>query len=146
MVARRLVIVMLVMLVISSLAAVLAPSTRRDGTTTEETTRERPPQRTQPSGRLVRATIDTSRGPRTVRIMAGDQLALVVRHRRPDGVEIPRLGQLEDVDAVSPARFDLLPPPGRYAVRLAEAGRRIGEVVVRAPGSRSAAAGKPARP
>jgi hypothetical protein len=79
----------------------------------------------------VRATITSARGPRTVRIRDGDQLALVVRHRRPDEVEIARLGVLEDVDPLSPARFDLLPPEGRYAVRLLEERRQIGEIVVR---------------
>jgi hypothetical protein len=131
MAARRLVIVLVVMLVISTGAALLAP-TREDETTTRPETAPREPQRpvATPSGRFVRSTIDAGH-PRTVRIRAGDQLALVVRSKRPQQVEIPGLGELEDVDPLSPARFDLLPPAGRYGVRLLAPNKRIGEIVVR---------------
>jgi hypothetical protein len=148
MAARRLVIVMLLMLGISTLAALLAPTVRRDGSATESTTttRDEQTQPREPSGRLVRATIDASRRPRTVRIRAGDQLALVVRSKRPDGVEIPRLGELDDVDPVSPARFDLLPPAGRYVVRLVERGEPIGQIVVRSEGAKTESGEDPGRP
>ena len=132
MAARRLVIVMLVLLGVSTVAAALVPVERQAGdeeTTTSTTTGAN----TEPRGALLRRSIDANaRTPKTIVMRVGDQLELAVRFRRADQVEIPALGELEDVDPDTPARFDLLPfERGRYSVRLVEAERRIGAIDVR---------------
>jgi hypothetical protein len=124
---------MLVLLGISTVAAALVPIDRQaadDETTTTSTDNEA---REQARGDLVPASIDAgARKPATVVMRLGDQLELRVTSTRADQVEIPRLGELEDVDADAPTRFDLLPfETGTYAVRLVDAARKIGEIEVR---------------
>jgi hypothetical protein len=129
--ARRLLIVMLVLLGVSTVAAALVPVERDadgdDTTTTSTTTTKRP------TGELMRESIHAgAREPQTIRVHVGDQLQLEITARKADQVEIPRLGELEDVDPDAPARFDLLLfDRGRFGVRLVEAERLIGEIVVR---------------
>jgi hypothetical protein len=73
-----------------------------------------------------------------IRMSVGDQLRLTVDGRAPDQVEIPRLDLLEPVDLGAPARFDLLADePGTYGIRLLEARRTIGKLVVRSPKPRA---------
>lgn len=129
--ARRLIILMLALLVASSVAAALVPvdpDRLRDTSTTSTATAG------EPLGDLVRRKIDAGRDqPSTVAIALGDQLALTVTSDRPDLVEIPGLGELEDVDPDSPATFDLRPfQPGTYPVRLLDSGQRIARIVVTA--------------
>jgi hypothetical protein len=130
--ARRLVIVMLVLLGVSTLAAALAPM-EQDGpdedTTTTTTTTD---PGVEPSGRLLHRRIPARRQRgRRIRVEVGDQLALAVASRHTDQVEIPDLGELEDVFPDTPARFDLLlSEPGRHAVRLVTADRTVGRVEV----------------
>ena len=129
MAARRLIFVMLVLLLISSIAATLV----QVETPGEESSPSSTPTAKRPrTGELVRETIDAGRKkPATIRIALGDQLALTVTARRPDGVAIAGLGELADVDPDAPARFDLLPrEPGTYPVRLLDARRIAGRIEV----------------
>ena len=131
---------MLVLLAISTVAAALVPveQASRDETSTTSTRTEKPGRA---EGDLEHGLIDAgSRKRETVRIRLGDQLELRVTSTRPDQVEIPRLGELEDVDPDAPAHLDLLPfEIGSYPVRLVEAGRKIGQIEVK---PRQAAQGK----
>jgi hypothetical protein len=129
MAARRLVIVMLVLLFVSTLAAALVPAPESEDA---ETTRTTQTPAEEPAGREVVARLDAAdeRAP-AIRMKAGDRLALTVRSPRPDQVEIRGLGQLEDVDPASPARFDLIPTAaGSYPIRLLGAGREVGRIAV----------------
>jgi hypothetical protein len=134
MAARRLLIVMLVLLGISILGGTLLPSQRtRDGTTTTETTEETTVRDTLPRGRLLERTIEvpTSR-PFVLPLRLGDQLLLRIRSKKPDEVEIPRLGQIEAVDRFAPASFDILATePGSYPVRLVAADLKVGRILVK---------------
>ena len=125
---------MLVLLAISTVAAALVPveQASREETSTTSTRTESPDRA---EGKLVPGLIDAgSRKREAVRIRLGDQLELRVTSPRPDQVEIPRLGELEDVDPDAPAHFDLLPfEVGSYPVRLVEADRTIGRVEVKPP-------------
>lgn len=68
-----------------------------------------------------------------MRIDLGDQLALRVTSDVTGQVEIPALGELDDVEPDAPARFDLLPfKAGRYAVNIVESGHAVGFIVVSA--------------
>lgn len=126
---------MIVLLVASSVVAALAPipePTGDDSTTTTDT-------RVAATGDSLTRTLRTNAGePETIRVRVGDQLALEVVGQRYDLVEIPALGQLEDLDPQSPARFNLLlDEPGTYEVRLSRAQRLIGRIEV-AQGRRGA--------
>jgi hypothetical protein len=132
MAARRLVIVMLVLLFVSTLAAALVPAPEGDE---EETSTPIEPAAGRPSARTVVQTIDAdARRPKPIRLSRGDRLVLTVRSPRPTQVEIGGLGQLEDADPESPARFDLLlDEPGEYGIRLVRPPETIGRIVVEKP-------------
>jgi hypothetical protein len=129
--ARRLLILMLVLLGVSTVAAALVPVDRDaggDDTTITSTSTAEPP-----TGKLVEKSIEANaEEPRTIRLHVGDQLQLRVKSpKRADEVEIPALDELEDVDPDADAHFDLLLfEKGRYPVRLVEAKRKIGTIVV----------------
>ncbi len=128
MAARRLIVVMIVLLLASSVAAALVPipESADDASTTTTST----PATVSGESRVRTLRADAEK-PETIQVDAGDQLTLEVVGRSHDLVEIPALGELEDVDLGSPARFNLLlDQPGTYAVRLAEAGL-IGRIEVR---------------
>lgn len=143
MAARRLLIVLLVLLGISAALAVLAP--QRDGGGEPETTAPRKDQPALPgSGEgahyEVQINADTEKidavGTGEVPLRVGDQVALAVRSRRSDQVEIPAFGLIEAVSRDGPASFDLLlERPGAFAVRLVHEGRTVGRLYVtgRAP-------------
>jgi hypothetical protein len=123
---------MLVLLVISSIAAALVPIQQPVDPTTTPTAATPDPE---PGGELRRRTIDAqAKRPQTVRVELGDQLALRVVSEGAGQVEIAALGELADVDAGAPARFDLLPSErGRYRVRMLEPSRTIGWIEVGRP-------------
>jgi len=127
---------MILLLVISSVAAALVPVDRgtEEPTSSTATTGES----AQAGGELRTETLRTGAPePRVIELRLGDQLSLRVTSRAPDQVEIPDFGELADVDRDAPARFDLLPfEPGRYAVRLVDAGQVVGRIVVRPRGER----------
>jgi len=126
---------MLLLLVVSTLAATLVPpqAEREETTEANRTTGARAPNESPPRGKGVARTIDASaRGAERIEVRLGDQLALTVRSGTADQVEIPALGQLEDVDPDAPARFDLLPRrTGTFEVRLIDARRQVARITVR---------------
>jgi hypothetical protein len=144
MAARRLLIVLLILLGISTLAAALAPPSTERTDTEPATTQAAPPPIEQvgvDNGRLLKATIDADDEKVTVvPLRVGDQLALQVRSKLADQVEIPAFGQIAAVSRDAAASFDLLlEEPGAYNVKLVEAGRVVGRLEVsaarREPGS-----------
>jgi hypothetical protein len=132
--ARRLLILMLVVLGISTLAAALVPVERQASTETTSTETAATKPATDHRGRLLTRRLDASGGPRVVRMHLGDQLRLIVQARRADIVEVRGTGEVHDVDRYTPARFDLLPfERGTYPIRLLDAHRTIGRIVVTKP-------------
>jgi hypothetical protein len=137
MAVRRLVAVLLLLLAISTLAAALAPQRpardRGQAQTRPQTIDPPPAAPGPPRGRLVRARMNTSSGVvRSVRLRVGDQLLLDVLSRESDQVEIPVFGVVEAVSRDGPARLDLLATTaGTFPVRMVEADRVVGRLVVR---------------
>lgn len=131
--ARRLILVMLVLLVLSSIAAALIPVDRNRLSDQSSTQTTMQPQPAEPAdGELATRTVSADGAkPVNVRIGVGDQLQLTVTAKRPDMVEIPGFGELEDVDPDFPASFNLLPfEAGRFPVRLVEGERTVATIVV----------------
>jgi hypothetical protein len=135
MAARRLIMILLVLLFVSSLAAALVPIDRSSDSSESSTATSTTAAETPRAGREIVKRIDArERKPETIRMRVGDQLQLTVDGSAPDQVEIPRLDLLEPLDLGAPARFDLLADePGTYTIRLLEARRTIGKLVVRPP-------------
>lgn len=119
---------MVVLLLASSVGAALVPipESGEDESSTSTTTADAP------TARSLERTLRAGAGrPETIKLEVGDRLALQVVGQEYDLVEIAGLGQLEDVDAASPARFDLvLDEPGNYPVRLTESGTLIARIEV----------------
>ena len=135
MAARRLMIVMLVLLGITLITATLVPVPDREGsdtTTTTSSTEETQATGAAEGGRLLQRTIRERAGKaEEVRLEVGDQLRLTVRASHPDEVELAGLGELAYVDPYAPAVFDIRAfEPGSHAVRLLDADRVIGRLVV----------------
>jgi hypothetical protein len=137
-VARRLIAVLIVLLVLSSLAAALLPDPaiqdRSTTSATTTTTRAKPnPNR----GRLVHAAFNAdSAAVERVTVNVGDQLELRVRSTRSDEIEVRGFGEAATVDRFAPARFDLLAfDRGAFPVRMVEARRTVGTIVVRPRGA-----------
>jgi hypothetical protein len=130
--ARRILIVLLFMLFFSSVATLLVPAPDERTTTTTMTTTDTAAGAAPSGGELVRARIDAEeKRPQRIDIELGDQLALRVDARKPDQVTIPALGLLEDVDPLSPARFDMFAErSGAFRVRLLGAKRTIATIKV----------------
>lgn len=139
MAARRLLIVLIVLLAVSTVAALLAPTEEEPEPPPPTRTTKPPEQRgSKAPGTLVRARLAAdARRPQRISLRLGDQLALTVHALRFDQVEIPAFGLLEDVAGDDPARFDLVADrEGSFPVRLVEARRTIGQIVVRPPRDR----------
>ena len=130
MAARRLVMVLLVLLVVSTFAATLVPPPPEDE---ESTTTSQSTTASDDRGRLVNATVSADAGKvERVRVGPRDELELRVTSKQFNEVEIPRLGEWDEVDRFTPAVFDLIPDgPGTYPVRLAEGGRVIARIVTK---------------
>lgn len=131
MAARRLVMVLLVMLIVSTFAATLVPPPDEEGDETSTSTTST----TSATGKLVRATISAdAKRPERVPLELGNDLELRVTAKRFHEVEIPSLGEFDEVDQFAPAVFDLLPDdPGTYPVRVVEGGDVIARIVVGSP-------------
>ena len=143
MAARRLLIVLVILLAISTFAALLVPPQGTDegedetlGSTPTGTEGRRPP----PRGELVRASIDADRAKaQSVQLELGDQLALEVRSGNPDQVVIGGFGLIDDVERDAPARFNLFANrTGRFAVRLLDRRKTVGQIVIGARRPRAA--------
>ncbi len=119
--------VLLLLLIVSTFAATLVPPPDDDGDETTSstsstgqtgsgsTTRE-----LESEGRLVRRTVSVdAKRPQRVRLTLGDDLELRVTSETFQEVEIPTLGEFDEVDRFAPAVFDLLPDEeGTYPVLL----------------------------
>jgi hypothetical protein len=136
MAARRLLIVMLLLLGISTLAAALVPPPERDTETESSTsTTKSTATRERPRGEPVAAEVTAGSGgrPEAVRVATGDQLALVVKVRRPAEVEVPAFGLIEFAEPGAPARFDvLIDERGRFEVNAGRAGT-VATIVAKRP-------------
>ncbi len=143
MAAKRLIVVLLALLFLSSLAAALAP-VQRPSDESEPEPAGNPPTAIEPAGapKLVRETIEISAGgaqsapPVKVEASVGDQLQLVVESEEPATVVLDGLGESEDSDPLSPARFDvLLRRDGEFEIRELDSSEVRGVIVVRLPAS-----------
>jgi hypothetical protein len=127
MIVRRLLIALAVLIALTALAAGVAPRDRAAP--------DPGPQQTSPgqvSGESVERTLSTRArdGERRISVASGEQLRLTVEGNEVDSVQ---LGELEvaPIDPESPAVFELLADdPGSYPIRLLEADRTIGTLVV----------------
>ena len=122
---------MLILLGTSTLAAALVPTPPPGEDTSSSSTSPR----TSPvpaGGELVEVKLDVdAKRPPTVRAALGDQVSIVVRSSEAAQIQIERLGLLNDVLPLSPARFDILANrTGRFEVRLIEPDRRLGIIDV----------------
>ena len=121
--ARRLLLFVVVLLLIAAIADAIAP---RDSDQAVK-----PPASALPAAPadVIRARLPAARD---VRARVGDVVELDVRHRGSDIVQIPGLGIDAPVETGLPAQlvFDA-DRPGRFAVSLRDARRRIGVVEVR---------------
>lgn len=126
MLARRLLLLAAVLLLLTALASALAPS-RTD-------TDDAPPVRTSlPAGETVTMSIPAEESATTrVPVERGDRLELEVTGALLDSVLIERLDRMDGIAPGTPARFDIVidAAPGSYPIRLIEADRRIGSIVV----------------
>jgi hypothetical protein len=126
--ARRLLLLAAVLMLLAALAASIAP---RDLTGGDDP----PPESTNlPAGRPVAREITATPGaaPARVAVNRGDTLALQVSGDLLDEVLIERLDLIDPIEPSTPARFNLLidAPAGSYPIRLIDADRRIGSIVI----------------
>jgi hypothetical protein len=134
--ARRLLVLVAVLMGLTALAASLAPPPGRTGRTPFATATPAPtasPTAAPAGDGTVRARISASRSavPREVRAAPGDLVDLVVAGDVVDTVAIDGQPVLEPIDPDSPALVELYADtPGRFAIRLLDAGRRIGTLSV----------------
>jgi hypothetical protein len=121
---RRLLLLAAVLMLLAALAAGLAPQERADVA---------PPSTNLPEGSTVVEEISAAAGTDSrVVVRRGDLLRLEVSGDLLDSVLIERLGRMEAIEPLTPARFELLAeaPAGVYPIRLVEADRRIGSIEI----------------
>ena len=125
MLLRRLLILAAVLMLLSALAAGLAPSDDAGAPSAGGTL---------PAGTTVteRISAEPAANSRIV-VRRGDLLELEVAGDVIDTVLIERLDRMDAIEPRTPARFNLVVDAavGSYPIRLVEADRRIGSVVVR---------------
>jgi hypothetical protein len=143
MLGRRLLLLAALLLAVGAIAAALTPrdlSGPSKTTATTPTTSTTPKQATGGTGGTaavaheVTQTVDSD-GPEeaVVRAREGDLLHLTVKVPSPDVVELAGLGRFESADASTPAKFDFfLDQAGQFQIRLQEAGRQVGQLLVTA--------------
>jgi hypothetical protein len=122
--ARRLLLLAAVLMLLTALAAGLAPR--------EEQTAP-PAGDTLPAGDPVVKRITAEPGSNSrVTVQRGDLLELEVAGDLLDSVLIERLDRIDSIEPTTPARFNLVveATPGIYPIRLVEADRRIGALVI----------------
>ena len=129
---RRILVLVAVLMGLTALAASLAPppESLRQGRRTPVASPSpgATPAPSAPAARTVTARLPaTARRPHQITAAVGDTVDLTVTGDVLDTVVIPGLAVSEPVDRYSPARVELYADtPGRYPVRLLDAGRRIG--------------------
>ncbi len=117
------------------LVVTVAPpdSARRNGAEATATPAPLTASLSDPDAFDVSETLSTAAGaaPRTVEAEVGDKVELVVEGTAIDSVALGDLS-VEDVEADSPARFELLADaPGTYPLVLVNEDRRIGTLEIR---------------
>lgn len=124
MLARRLLLLAAVLMLLTALAAGLAPN---------EEPSEPPARGTLPAGQPIveRIPADPTADSR-VMVERGDLLELEVEGDTLDSVLIERLDRIDAIEPTTPARFNMVvdAAPGIYPIRLVDADRRIGALVV----------------
>jgi hypothetical protein len=125
---RRFLLFAALLVAATSVVSAVGTEQRRDG-------RDRRPQ-TAPEAppAASRAPVVAARLPRkgVVRARVGDVVRLTVRSRFSDTVELPELAVEGPVDQGVPARLTFVAEmPGRFVVRLRDAGESVGMLVVR---------------
>jgi hypothetical protein len=135
---RRLLILVAVLMGLTALAASLAPPPPEGGRGQPGASPSpAPPAAATPvpgdGGGTVTASISASGSaiPRKVTAVRGDLVDLTVSGDVIDTVSIARLGVLEPMDPGSPALVQLYADtPGRFPIRLLDAGRQIGTLLI----------------
>jgi hypothetical protein len=126
--ARRLLLLAAVLLLLAALAASIAP---RDLTGGEDNA---PESASLPAGRVVAQEISARPGdaPARIAVARGDTLELEVSGDLLDEVLLERLDMIDPIEPSTPARFNLVidAPAGSYPIRLVDADRRIGSIVI----------------
>jgi hypothetical protein len=126
--ARRLLLLAAVLMLLTALAASIAP---RDLTGGDDPP---PAASSLPAGRVVAREIPAVPGAAAARIAVkrGDTLELEVFGDLLDSVLLERLDYIDAIEPTTPARFNILidAPAGSYPIRLVDADRRIGSIVI----------------
>ena len=129
MLVRRLLLLAAVLMLLTALAASIAP---RDLTGGDEGGPVRGPDDL-PAGDVITKEIPSAPGSDSrIAVSRGDTLELEVEGDILDTVLIERLDRIDPIEPETHARFNLLidVPAGTYPIRLVEADRRIGSIVV----------------
>lgn len=129
MLVRRLLLLAAVLMLLTAVAASIAP---RDLTGGDEGGPVRGPGDL-PAGDVVTKVIPSAPGADSrIAVSRGDTLELEVEGDILDTVLIERLDRIDPIEPETHARFNLLVdvPAGTYPIRLVEADRRIGSIVV----------------
>jgi hypothetical protein len=124
---RRIVLFCLLLVVIGAIASATVPRERR-----APAENPFPPAAAGPPADVVDGRLPSTK---EIRAEVGDVLELDVSHDAEDVVQIPTLGVSDPVGPGTDGRlvFDA-DRPGRFAVTLRDAGRRIGTIEVKQPG------------
>jgi len=86
-----------------------------------------------PAGTTIAEEIPSEAGADSrIAVSRGDTLELEVTGNTLDTVLLERLDRIDPIDPTTPARFNLVidAPAGSYPIRLVEADRRIGSIVI----------------
>ena len=124
---RRLLLLAAVLMLLTALAASIAPRdlTREDDPPV--------PRGALPAGTTIAEEIPSEAGADSrIAVSRGDTLELEVTGNTLDTVLLERLDRIDPIDPTTPARFNLVidAPAGSYPIRLVEADRRIGSIVI----------------
>ena len=139
MAGRRLLLLVAILMGLTALAASVAP---RDPTPERRNAAQAPPSPTPTpapvasSARVLRRTLSADEGARRrdIRLRVGDTLELTVRGEVVDSVQLGDFG-VEAVDPEAPALFALrVETAGTHPIRLLDAERDLGRLLVAAPG------------
>jgi hypothetical protein len=128
MLVRRLLLLAAALMLLTALAVSLAPRDLTGGSGEAATGGGALPAGTTISEEIPAAPGSNSR----IAVSRGDTLDLQVAGDVLDSVLIERLDRMDAIEPTTPARFDLLidAPAGSYPIRLVDADRRIGSIVV----------------
>jgi hypothetical protein len=145
MIGRRLLLLVAVLMGLTALAASIAPRNTgtdepatppgRPGTVVEPTqTPQLSPAAPDPEQDVLEETVSAAEGASPVRVRArqGQTVVLEVQGSVFDEVVLTGLDRVKAIAPEAPARFEIyLDQPGRFQIRLLDADRRLGELLVR---------------